>query len=771
MKLVHSWAQKFVAMPTPARVRDILDAAGLPVESIDAGAVLPATVVVGHVRDVRKHPNADRLRVTSVDVGEGNARTIICGAPNVAAGQKVCVALPGSVLPNGVVIATTTLRGIRSEGMICSARELGLDNDHAGILTLPSGAAIGSPVSEALPGEETVYDVAVTPNRADCLSVFGLAREIAAAEKRAVRRPHAAKLPRAKSPLRVSIQARTQCPYYSALRLTNVRVAPSPDWLAARVRAAGLRPVSNVVDVTNYCMLELGQPLHAFDADNISAPPSAAHLIVRCAKKGEVLQTLDGIRRTLHPSMLVVADEQQPVALAGVLGGEQTGVTEKTTDVILESALFAKQTVYDTARALQISSESAQRFSKSVDPAMVPVALARAATLLCELAGARIVGSPAVAGALPKSPHTIILRVAWLNAFLGTALKPATVRAVLKRLGMTLLGTGDRLRVTPPSSRQDIALPEDLAEEVARAVGYNTLPRTVPRAPGLPMPQRKRVVLVRTLTEQLVRAGAHEHIGHAYVPQSMVTDMQRAVAIRNPLSRDQAYLRTSLAPGLYTMAGRNAKRYDNFRIFEVGKEYRTTPTGFEEKEVLVLLWAERRAVRTLKGALQDAVERSYAGVALSFRPAHAASVAILIRDQLVGMLTEPDERDRATHKLPPSVAFAALDLDRLERVLPAQTGARYRPPAAFPAVKRDIAFWVAKDVPYATLEEAIRGASPLLVHVELFDVFEQGKRRSMAFHLRLQAPDHTLSSAEAETLLSRVRERLQQRCGAELRQA
>ena len=477
MKLVHSWAKDFVAVPKPERVRQILDGVGLPVEGIGSSVALPATVVVGKVLEVKKHPNADRLRVTQVDCGEKESRTIVCGAPNVAVEKKVSVALPGTLLPDGTRIEVSAIRGVTSEGMLCAADELGLGSNHAGILILPEKAKIGERVDSVLPSD-TVYDVEVMPNRPDCLSVYGLAREIAAAEKKPLKKlPHPATI-RGKSPLKILLQDKKSCPFYSAQALTGVQVRPSPEWMQKRLLAAGIRPISAPVDITNYVMLEVGQPLHAFDARTIEGTT----IVVRRAKAKESFLALDGVERVLEPTMLVIADVEKAVAIAGVMGGEHSGIQPDTKRVILESALFHSTSIYRTSRTLKLTSESSARFSRGVDAECVQLALSLATKLFVELCGAKPEGGPAVAGRLPRVTTPFSVNVRRMNALLGTQVSSSQMRTMLKRLGVFSTGAGDRLRVTPPSWRHDILIEEDIAEEVARSIGFNAIPRTIPPA-------------------------------------------------------------------------------------------------------------------------------------------------------------------------------------------------------------------------------------------------------------------------------------------------
>ncbi len=788
MKLVHSWAQDFVKMPKPGRVRELFDAAGLCVENILLGSEIPETVVVGHVKEAEKHPNADKLKVTKVDVGS-DVRTIVCGAPNVTAGQKVAVALPGTVLPNGMKLEKATIRGVQSNGMICSGKELGLSDDHSGILVLPAQAKVGKPAGQFLGSSDVVYDIAVFPNRPDCQSVIGLVREVAAAQHTTIntQRPtHNTQQPTktsGKSPVRVTIQKNTDCSFYSAQYLSNVHRCPSPDWMQKRLQLAGLRPIDVIVDVTNYVMLELGQPLHAFDADKLEKQSrkqkaesrnsekhySNVHIVVRQAKNGEPFQALDGVNRKLGGSMLVITDGNVPIALAGVMGGEKSGVGETTTNVILESALFAKQSVYDTSHTLKLISESSQRFSKGIDPALVVPAISRATALLIKYAKAQPVGGVVSAGKLPAPQKPIRVSVRWLNAFLGVTLSRTVIVPILKRLEMTVRVTADTLTIQPPTYRHDLAIPEDIAEEVARSINFNSIPRALPKAEAHPVPLSAMDATVRQLRQLLAQLGGHEHVGYAYVPESFVTDKAKAIRITNPLSKDQEFLRTSLVPGLLSVAGMNAKRYNQFRLFEFGSVYRKAGKGFDERFTLAMLWYKHNAIRELKGTLTYVINALWPTRCLAFSEVRFRKQTMTLNGSTVGGLLVPAPAEKLRHKLGQETAVAVLDLWALLAMVGDAGKPVFRPIPAFPPVKRDIAFWVEKSAPYGTIEAVMRDADPLLIATELFDLFVQGQRRSLAFHLTFQAPDRTLESKEVDAIVDVIGRRLQSAAKAQLR--
>lgn len=774
MELLHTWAQDFVAMPSRRRVEEILNNAGLPVDAIHSGADVPEGVVVGCVCEVAPHPNADRLKLTTVDVGTGEPLRIVCGAPNVKQGQKVATALVGTKLPNGMVIETVKIRGVESQGMLCAEDELGVGNDHNGILELPVDAEVGKPAALYVKGRGIVYTVAVMPNRPDCLSVIGLAREIAAAEgkklphvrlrtQRSSRQKTAAG--RRQRTVRVKVLDKSACPLFCMQHLKNVTVRPSPRWMQERLRAAGVRPINNIVDITNYVLIELGRPLHAFDAQKLAGKD----ITVRRARTGERLTTLDGVTRKLTRDMVVVADAKGPVALGGVMGGEATAVTNETTEVLLEAAVFDKQLIYDTAHKLKLMSESAQRFSKGVDREMTLVGLRRAVELFMELGGAEPVGEPVVQGETAERRRSVSVRVSRTNALLGTELTRAEMEKLLTSIALDVKGRGDVMTVVPPSWRHDITIEEDVIEEVGRLHGFSRIARTIPKAPGRPAGLPKVTALTRALRSELVKLRFHEHVGYAYVPEEFVAgDLRTAVNITNPLSTEQSYLRTSLLPGLCALAEKNAKRFDHFRVFEFGKEY-SYRGDFVETEVFALLCVEKQAFRALKGTLQALWRAIGLADRLTFGAPVEQRQKIFAGKKALGALLVPSPADRSRFKLPNDIALAHVSIDALIKISGELGRRRFSPIPQFPPVKRDLAFWVPAEHAYADIERHLLQRHELLTSVELFDVFTKDGRKSYAFHLEFSHPERTLEAKEIEGIYRSLTASLKKKFHAEIR--
>jgi phenylalanyl-tRNA synthetase beta chain len=490
MRVSLKWLRELVdvKLDVPALV-DVLDMTGTKVEAVHALGSAVEGVVVGRILTKERHPDAETLWVTTVDVGSEEALQIVCGAQNFEAGDVVPVARVGATLPNGVTIKRAKLRGVASEGMNCSAAELGLGVDQSGILVLPEDAPVGMPFFEYRGTADTVLELEVTPNRPDCLSMAGVAREVGAVTGASARVP--ASVPAetgepASASVSITIEDPALCPRYTARLIRGVRIAPSPEWLAERVAAAGARPISNVVDVTNYVMFELGQPLHAFDASTIAVKDGRAAITVRVARPGERLVTLDGQDRELTVDTLVIADPSGPVALAGVMGGAETEVTDATVDILLESACFAPASVGRTSRRLALISEASQRFERGVDPNGCVAAVDRAAQLLAEVSGGTV--APGVVDTYPNFvvPQVVPLRLSRTNALLGTGLSEDAVTGILARLGLTVerSGQADVLAVTVPTFRPDLTREADLIDEVGACTGWSASRRRFRRAVG-----------------------------------------------------------------------------------------------------------------------------------------------------------------------------------------------------------------------------------------------------------------------------------------------
>jgi phenylalanyl-tRNA synthetase beta chain len=822
MRASVSWVAGYVELPqgtTPREVGNALVRVGLEVERVDSPAeAMSGPIVVGRVLSFEGEPqqNGKTIRWCTVDVGEGEPRGIVCGALNFAKGDLVVVALPGAVLPGGFAISARKTYGHVSDGMICSARELRIGDDHTGILVLPPDAGEpGDDAVDVLGLRDAVLDIAVTPDRGYCLSVRGLAREAAAAFE---------------APFHDVTESVTVPPVdgraypvgdvdpacadmYSMRAVTGLDPeAPTPSWMQARLRQSGMRPISLAVDVTNYVMLETGQPLHAFDRRKLSGP-----IGVRRARSGETLRTLDGVERSLDPDDMLVVDGRGPINIGGIMGGASTGIDASTVEVVLEAAHWDPASISRTARRHKLPSEAAKRFERGVDPDIAAVALQHCVDLLVEHGGASAAPGFTVVGKGPERVE-ITLPVGRPAATAGMPIDATSVVARLTQVGCEVAG-GGVLRVHPPSWRPDLIDPADLDEEVIRLEGYDKIPSQLPTPPpgrGLTAEQQLRRAVSRALgaagyTEVLSSVFASPSVHDAF---GLAPDDPRRGAARvlNPLSDAEPELRTSLLPGLLATLRRNVGRgIRDLALFETGLVYLPTAgapsapvLGVEHRpsieEVAALYAAVPPQPRHLAVALAgeiaragwwgagraanwaDAVQaaRSVARAARAdltvraaeYAPWHPGRCAELsLGDVVVGYAGELHPRVVAALHLPPRTAAMELDLDAFPPPAPAQAP-RVSP---FPPVLLDIALVVPSDVPATTLMAAVReGAGELLESARLFDLFADAERlgpdrKSLAFSLRFRAPDRTLTGEEAAAARDAAVARAAQLCGAVLR--
>ncbi|TLM99054.1 MAG: phenylalanine--tRNA ligase subunit beta, partial [Actinobacteria bacterium] len=601
MKVSLKWLSDLVTVElSPKEFADKLDMTGTAVEAVTVAGEALDGVVVGQIAEKVKHPEADKLWVTTVDVGDGTPRQIVCGAQNFEAGDKVPVALVGAVLPGGFEIKKAKLRGVVSEGMNCSARELGLGEDHEGLMILPADAPVGMAFSAYHGTADTVLELEVTPNRPDCLSVAGFAREVGAVlgvpATWPASTPEESGVP-ASEVCSVQIADGDLCPRYAARIIRGVKIGPSPQWLADRVGAAGARSINNVVDITNYVMFELGQPLHAFDLNTLATDATGrAAITVRTATAGERLTTLDGIERELRMDTLLICDPSGPVALAGVMGGETTEVSDATVDILLESACFDSASISRTSRSLGLVSEASMRFERTVDRTGCVAAVDRAAQLMAELAGGTVAPGVVDAYPHPHAPCALTLRTARLAQVLGVDIATDEAAGILERLGCGVEAHPDRIEVAVPSFRPDLEREIDLVEEVLRVWGMERVEATLPagrgRAGGLTREQQWRERAGATLRA----AGLNETMTYAFADPA---DPERSampfaadelpVELLNPMSSEQSQLRRSILPGLLRSASYNQRRgVSDIHLYEIGSVYWTGAGRKQPKERMMV---------------------------------------------------------------------------------------------------------------------------------------------------------------------------------------
>ena len=802
------WLKDLVDVPNDiTSFVDRLNLTGTAVETVHtAGAALEG-VVVGQIVTKQRHQESDKLWVTTVDIGAEETVQIVCGAQNFEAGDKVPVALVGATLPNGLTIKRAKLRGVESRGMNCSADELGLGGDHDGLLILPTDAPVGVPFAQYQGLSDTVLELEITPNRPDCLSVIGVAREVGAVygvEARGITAVPVESGDPVADLVGVTIADEALCPRYTARLIRNVKIGASPQWLAERVIACGARSISNVVDITNYVMFEFGQPLHAFDADLLARDASGKISVgVRTAQAGERLTTLDGAERALSEDMLLITDSSGPIALAGVMGGESTEVHDATVNILLEAASFDPSSVSRTSRRLGLFSEASSRFEKNVDRAACITALDRAAQLMAELCGGEVAPGVVDVFPLPAEPVHLTLRSGRLCSLLGVDIPAEESAAILRRLGCEVTvatsEAGPVLEVAVPTFRPDLVREIDLVEEVLRIFGMERIESTLPSGSGrlgeLTRDQRWRERIGATLRA----CGLNETMTYSFADPA---DMERLrdelpadevpVELLNPMSGEHAVMRRSLLPGLLRSVSYNQNRgTSDVHLYEIGSVFRTLMGRKQPKErgsvagVLAGSWhpagwndpAVPLDFFDGKGVLEALVAQL--GVArFKVRPANlpflqpGRAAEVLIGGEVVGWLGEVHPLVLETFETEAPVTAFELELPPIIRS--ARDAKAFTDVPRFPAVELDLAIVVAEDVTAERVEQSIRSAGgKLLDTVRLFDVYrgtgvEAGKK-SMAFALSYQALDRTLTAEEVESTHERLVRKVTAAVGGELR--
>ncbi|ATJ82905.1 phenylalanine--tRNA ligase subunit beta [Halomonas beimenensis] len=792
MKFSEQWLREWVspALATQA-LADQITMAGLEVDAIEPVAAAFDGVVVAEVVAKAPHPDADKLNVCQVEDASGERVQVVCGAPNVAEGQKVPFARVGAVLPGDFKIKKAKLRGVESRGMICSASELGLEEEaSAGILVLPADAPVGEDVRAYLGLDDHTIEVDLTPNRGDCLSVKGLAREVGVLNRLPVEGPAIAPVaPVHDETFPVRVEDAAGCPRYLGRLIKGVDVtAETPLWMVERLRRGGIRAIDPVVDVTNYVMLELGQPLHAFDRGNLNGA-----VVVREVREGERLVLLDGQEVTLSDGTLIIADERAPLAIAGVMGGEHSGVGPETRDIFLEAAHFSPLAVAGQARSYGLHTDASHRFERGVDPALAREAAERATALLLEIVG----GEPgplvevADVDRLPGD-REVLLRRARLDQALDKALPGDEVAEILERLGLAVDAVADGWHARVPSWRFDLAIEEDLIEEVARIHGYNRLPVRRPAARLALKPDHEASTPLSRLRRQMVARGYFEAVTYSFVaPELQQALLPEAVSptLANPISSDLSVMRASLFPGLIRALQHNLNRQQTrVRLFETGLVFRGELDGLHQVPMLGALacgprspegWAggkEPVDFFDLKGDLESLLALGGELEAWRFEPAehpalHPGQCArVLYRGEEAGWIgtLHPAVRSRLGLKVDAVLCEVRLDALVQGRV-PAFT-----PLSRYPEVRRDLAFLVDDDRPEQALLDTVHArAGEWLVEARLFDVY-QGKgvpegRKSVALGLTWQHPSRTLNDEEINHLVDAIVEESRQHLGAELR--
>ena len=807
MNVTLNWLKNYIDFELSAsELADRLTMLGIEVESVKQLGAELAGVVVGSVGSIKPHPNADKLVLCQVDIGEREGLQIVCGAPNVREGMLAPVATIGATLPIGLTIKRAKLRGETSHGMLCSEKELGLSEDATGLMELPTDLSLGTSISEALGLDDVVFELEITPNRPDCLSLIGVAREIRAETGNPLKLPQV-DFNEDETDIReitsVTIEAPDLCPRYAARVIRGVKVGQSPAWLQQRLESVGIGVINNIVDITNFVLMEYGQPLHAFDYHKLAEN----RIVVRRAAGGENLTTLDEIDRELTSDMLVIADAEKPVALAGVMGGYDSEITETTADVLLESAYFNPSSIRATAKALGISTEASYRFERGADPGAVLAALDRAAQLIAELAGGSICKGvvDVYPGQQPLSE--IQLRAERVNFILGTTLDASEMVQILSDLGFDVEAASTKnrqadeetspLRVTVPTFRSDVTREIDLIEEIARVYGYDNIPTTLPKG-DIPVPAPNLSTEVRKhIKHFLLAAGMMEAINYSFchpncfdkIRLNADDPLRSTLKLQNPLSPEMSVLRTTLLPSLLENAQHNRNhQIDTIALFEIGSVFIRNGAEKEPERVTGILAGQvgegvysnpyrEPDFYDIKGLVEGILE--VCGIvdytlektdAPTFHPGRNA--AVLSSNKQIGIFGEAHPEVLENYDLPYKAYLFDFDMEAL--VDAAIFAKRFEPIPVYPKVERDLAIVVDKEVLSDMPTGLIYATGGELVEsVRLFDVYEgeqvpEGKK-SLAYAITYHSATETLTDKAVNALHDKVVKRLNQELGAELR--
>ena len=797
MNVSVKWLKEYVDFDlSPEALSERLLMLGMEIESIKQLGEGLDRVVVGRINTVEKHPQADKLVLCNVDVGSGTDAQIVCGAPNAREGLVAPVALVGAQLPNGLTIKRAKIRGEESQGMLCSEQELAISDEASGLMVLPDDTQIGAPLVEALGLNDVVLELEITPNRPDCLSMIGVAREIGVTTGNPLRLPKV-NVPSGTTDIHnltsVTIEAPDLCPRYAARVIQGVKIAPSPAWLQRRLEAIGVGTINNIVDITNYVLMEYGHPLHAFDYHQLTEN----RIVVRRAKPGEKLKTIDAEERELTPDMLVIADAENPVALAGVMGGFDSEITDQTVDVLLESAYFHPPSIRKTSKALGMHTEASHRFERGADPEGVIPALNRAAHLITEIAGGEICSGIVDVYPGKREAINIKLRPERANFVLGTEIDADEMRNILTRLGFAV---SDTFEVTAPTFRPDVGQEVDLIEEIARVYGFDNIPTTLPRG-DIPIP---KVDLKENLREHvktyLLQYGMMEAMNYAFYHPNVFdrirlasTDpLRQAVQIANPLSEDQSIMRTTLIPSLLANAQHNRNHQINdVQFFECSKVFIPSETDEypnEPERVAGIIAGNLGAgvygdplrpadFFDIKGVVEGMLDQCGSSDYTithtdhpAFHPGRRAEIRI--EDKALCVFGEAHPEVLGNYDLPHKAYLFELDFDRLVNVV--EPMKQFEPIPIYPSVNRDLAIVLDADTPASHPTEIIKAAGGELVSaLQLFDVYTgeqvpEGKK-SLAFAIEYRSTTETLTDEIVDRVHGGILEQLERELGATLR--
>ena len=748
MKILRSWLEDHITIKdNNDTLDDKLTFSGTLVDSLEEQ--LDKNIIVAKILEINSHPNADRLHLVKVDTGNGTIE-IVCGAPNIQVEMKVPLAQIGAKLPE-FEIKEAVIRGIKSEGMLCSEYELGLGENHEGIMVLPKDYEIGKPLCHYI-NNDAIFDLEITPNRGDCLSHLGVARELSAVLKTPLKDQKITNNKLNSKELRVEIENPENCFRYYATKIKNIKIEPSPLWLQKRLSLLGAKPINNVVDITNYVMLDLGQPLHAYDAKKIGNK-----IIIRNAKANEKIETLDQETRFLSQDMLLIANEKEPIALAGVMGGANSEIDNNTNEIILESAEFERKNIRKTSKDLRLSTEASYRFERGIDPEIVEVAIDKAAQMICEIAGGKIVEK----ASLIKNNYEnewVNIEYDKINDLIGLKLQNKEIDDILVSLGFSLEGN----KTKAPSWRHDVHIWEDLAEEISRIYEFTNIP-IVP-VPKTKEPHKSSYYYKEHLKDLMVDFGFSEAYNYSFLSEADVKSLninsEDLLEVANPIQIENKYLRKSLKPGLLRVVAKNPT-FDPEMVFEIGHVF----TKSTETTHFSFVVSGKNAKKIIENTTSDITK----DLGLN---ENIFKIEELSRDDLIRFKIKKPITYIVEVNLDKVLKEAKMDEKDVSLKL-SDKEAHYRPISKYPSITRDLAFLVEKEVSSTKIIDLIYQQSPLINRVELFDEFASDKlglnKKNVAFHLDLQDQNKTLTDQEAETVVKKIISVIEKEFSAKLR--
>lgn len=792
MKVPFNWLKDYVEVDIDAKdLGDRLTLSGSKLEGVEIAGDTIQNVVTCKFIEIEKHPDADKLSVCQVDIGKEELLQIVTAATNMKVGDIVPVALHKSTLADGTEIKKGKLRGVMSNGMFCSEEELGIAGDEPvhGLMILPEDTKVGICIKEALGLNKAILDFEITSNRPDCLSIVGMARETAATLGKTYKMPNLNYTVKSSENINDELKVEVKddlCKRYMARGVKNVKVAPSPKWMQEKLFDSGVRPINNIVDITNYVMLELGQPMHAFDKRQISS----GTIVVERAKDGEKFVTLDEAERTLDNSVLCIKNGETTVALAGIMGGLDSGIKDDTTEIIFESANFDGTNIRVNSKKLGLRTESSSRFEKDIDPNLVSLALDRACALIEELGCGEIIDGTIDVYNKKKEKHSLTVDSLWVNRFLGTNLSKEEMKKCLDSLDLKTTIDGDNLVIDVPTFRIDINIKEDIAEEIVRIYGYNNVPATIIKSVTEREPKNQKQLLDDLVTNVMIASGLNQSISYSFVSPKVFdkvclpkdSSLRNVVKIKNPLGEDYSVMRTTTLPSMMESLGRNYSRNNDLvRLFEIGKIYlpdedeNNLPT---EKNILTIGIYGDADYYALKGVVENLFDalgiKSASFKRMSENPSYhpGKTAEVVIGRNSLGVLGEIHPDVSENYGLEVNCYVAELDLDEIYKF--AKTTKSYKPLPKFPAVTRDIALLVDDTVLVQEIEDVIkRSGGNLVESVKLFDIYKgeqipEGKK-SIAYAIIYRDPNKTLTDKDVNKVHDKILKSLEQKLDAQLR--